>query len=240
MYVIYSLGDPDEKFREASKDVIEGQFRRGYEFLKDRDDVPESVKTLFRLENSRRIDITSFIRRKRNQEFMRHPLDNKSHEVLIANYTSKIRHLQELIRYDNPYMSISRIMCNHFKNKRNKRLNELSRMDQGRYKAVVAKLGLKHQPSQAGVIDDLPVVRNDSLRQLTREYCDNIRRERLTAYHDKLKALQKPFLEEKKRTLEWIQKEMEKYNINEEDVSTEFRIRDKYRDLPVKRTPVSV
>ena len=211
----------------------------GFEFLKDRDDIPESVKTLFSLENSAHHQITAFVRRKRNQQFMRHPLDKKSHEVLIANYTSKIRQMKEDIRYVNPNNVQYKMLTTYFRNKRHHLLNELHRMDRERYEILVSRLKIDHKPTEPGIRDATPIHRKPTLRQLTREYCDSIRKERMEAYHEKLKAQQEAFLKEKEETLEWIKREMEKYSITEEDVRTEFRLRDKYRDPPVKRVPVS-
>lgn len=219
--------------------MIEGEYKKGFEFLKDREDVPESVKTIFRLKHQKRREIVAFIRRKRNEEFQRHPLDDKSHEVQIANFSTKIRAQQEFIRYENPNLVLWKIMINYYNNKRNRLLNELSRMDSERYKLVVQKLKIDHKPSEPGVLDRAPIWRKDTLRRLTKEYCDNIRKERMTVYHDQLKAQQETFKKEKQETLDWIDQEMKKYNIIEEDVSTVFRLRDAYRDPPVKRLPVS-
>jgi ribosomal protein S15P/S13E len=219
--------------------MIEGEFRRGFEFLKNREDVPETVKTLFRLKHQKRREIVSFIRRKRNEGFQRNPLDEKSHEVQIANFTSKIRQQQEKIRYDNPNLVIFKSLISYYTNKRNRLLNELSRMDRERYRIVVEKLKISHKPSEPGVLDRPPIFRKDILTKLTKEYCDNIRQQRMTAYHDKLKSQQQDFLKERKETLEWIDNEMKKYHITEDDVRTEVRLRDKYRDPPNRRDPVS-
>lgn len=199
--------------------------------------VPESVKRHFRLKNAHRLEQANYVRSKRNDEVKRHPFDDTSHEVMIANYTSRIRSLVEVIRAQ-PNHAVAKILTCNYANKREQFLYQLYRMDSKRYYALVKHLNIDTVPGIPGVPNRPKVERKASLRRLTAEYCDNIKKVKLDAYHAKLKAQQEGFMKEKEETLQWITKEMKKYDIKEEDVDGVFRLPPKFRDPTPIRPPV--
>ena len=181
------------------------------------------------MENSYRLEQTNYLRAYRNRRYQRHPFDLESHEVMIANYTSKLRQLKEVI-YDQPNNAYVKVLVNHYKLKRIKLMNQLSRMDATRYHALVKDLGIDYRPGIPGVIFPERIERKKSLRRLTDEYCRNMKRKKLEAYQAKLKAQQEPFLKEAEEKRKWIEEEMQKYCISEEDLKTGFKPKPKYRD----------
>ena len=156
---------------------------------------------------------------------------------MIANYTSKIRSLKEVIRVQ-PNNAVAKILVSSFFNKREMFLCQLYRMDSERYYALVNHLNIDTKPGVPGVPNRGRVMRKPSLRRLTAEYCDNIKKAKLEAYHKKLKSQQNDFLKEKEETLQWIEKEMRKYDIKEEDVDGVVRFWPRFRDPTPVRSPV--
>lgn len=191
--------------------------------------VPEEVKKLFKMDNSFRLELNNYIRAERNRRYQRHPFDNESLEVRIANYTSQIRQLKQVI-YDLPNNVMCKIYVSLYKDKRTKCLNELYRMDAARYHAIVKDLNIDHVLGMPGVDTYMKDQRKRSLRRLTDAYCHNMKKGKLEAYHEKLKAQQEPFLKEAEEANKWIEQEMAKYHISEEDLETGFKPRKRYRD----------
>jgi ribosomal protein S15P/S13E len=191
--------------------------------------VPDSVKKLYKLHNSYRSEIANYVRRKRNEKFQRHPFDQESHEVMIANYTSKIRMHQQLVR-QNPNQVMSKIHISSYTNKRKRYLKDLWIMDKDRYYAIVKGLGIKHNEFIPGVKDYGKIMRKKSLRELTDAYCTNMKKAKLEAFHEKLKSQQEPFMKQKEETLKWIDDEIKKYQITEDELKTGFKPRPRYRD----------
>lgn len=158
------------------------------------------------------------MRATRNRRYQRHPFDDSSHEVMIANYTTRIRTCQEAATAC-PTEAFSKLMADLYNNKRDKLLNQLARMDRKRYDVMVKDLGIDHQPSVAGVCKYERRFRKKSIRALTDEYCHRIKKSKLEAYHTKLKAEQEPFLQQAAETRKWIEEQMKKYHISEADLT---------------------
>lgn len=230
---IFNTGDPEERLDTRVKpDQV---FKKGYEFLEERNDVPDSVKFLFRLSNSRRREITSYINEDRTAGLRRHQFDTDSHEYRIAYYTSRIRHLKEVVKHELPNDVRSKVRINNTMGKRNRFLNQLYRMNRERYYAVVNELKIDHKTTVPGLAQNPRLFRKGVLRSMTAEYCEKIRKERLEAYHEELKQQQPAFEKEKKETLAWIDEMKEKYQITEQDLDTEYRGRLLFNDPPKPR-----
>lgn len=85
-------------------------------------------------------------------------------------------------------------------------------------------MNITFEPDEPGV-QRMKVQRKKSLRSLTDEYCDTIKKERLTDYKDQLKSQQESFLEEKSKTNQWIEQEMAKLKISDEDIEKYAKIK---------------
>ena len=88
-------------------------------------------------------------------------------------------------------------------------MKELYYLDRERYEFVKKLLGISHEPPKMGVIVAKPT-RKGELRRLTREYCDKIKEERLTEYHEELKT-KRASLNDEMEKVEQLIKEEEKY-----------------------------
>lgn len=228
----FNTGDSEEKLETY---LGENVYKKGYEFLNDRKDVPESVKLLFKLSNSNRKEITAFVDELRTHKVRRNEVDTSSHEFKIARYTSLIRQLQEHLKNESPNDVMSKMICNKCKLKRHRRLNELYRMDRTRYNLVIEKLNIKHETTQPGVPQNPLLSRKGVLRSMTAEYCENVRKTKLEAYHEELKKQQPSFEKEKAETSKWIEEMKAKYEISEDDLDTEYRGRLLFNDPPKPR-----
>lgn len=210
-------------------------YKKGYDFLAHRDDIPESVKSLFKLSNARRNEITAYIKDDRTGKVRRNPYDTISHEYRIAHFTSIIRQLQEAVRYSQRNDVAAKVTINSFKLKRHRFLNELYRINRERYNNVINTLSIKHEKTVPGVPQNPRLSRKGVLRSLTAEYCEHIRKEKLEAYHEELKKQQPLFEAEKEKTSKWIEEMKQKYEITEDDLSTEYRGMLLYNDPPKPR-----
>lgn len=141
----------------------------------------------------------------------------------MARYTSTIRSLVEIIKYQHPNDATSKQAIVRSRRLRDKYLNMLWRNDRERYQIVKEKLNIDYTPGLPGEQKNPPIHRKATLRVLTTQYCDNIRKEKLESYHEELKAKQEQFLKEKEETLKWIQQQMKKFHIKEDDVSKEYK-----------------
>lgn len=229
---IFATGDPEEKIEEVAK--TKERFKPGYEFLADRPDVPASVKFLFSLENSRRKELTRYIDDERTSKFKRSLFDKSSNEYKIAHYTSTIRQLQEHVKAC-PNEVFSKILINHIRFQRTKRLNYVYKADKERFHILVKELNIQHEIPEAGVVQNPRLSRKGVLRSMTAKYCEDLRRKKLDAYHEELKQQQPGFEKEKTETNKWIEEMKQKYNISEFDLETEYRGRLLYNDPPKPR-----
>lgn len=82
-------------------------------------------------------------------------------------------------------------------------------MDREAYHRICKSLKIEHRIPKLGEIE-LKIERKRELRRLTKEYCDKIRADKLSKYHEHLKQEQAIFEEEKKKIIEWIEQQ-EKY-----------------------------
>lgn len=82
--------------------------------------------------------------------------------------------------------------------------------DYKKFEWLIEKLNIVYKPMPLTCI---PVTRKDSLRKLTKKYCDEIRTRKLEAYKRELQAQQPAFLEEKIRTLQYIRDEQKRLEV---------------------------
>lgn len=161
----------------------------GAEYSKELANAPETVRRLFTLEFATRNVIVEYQKRKILNQVRRHPHDNVSPEVKIADYTVRIRnnlhHFIKIDKYDAPRKIRQEIL----KNRRNVLLKDLFYQDRERYEYITRLLGITHEVPKLGVKYVKPN-RKSELQRLTKEYCDKIKEERLAQYHEELKAKQ--------------------------------------------------
>jgi hypothetical protein len=211
--VFLETGDPEEPVTCDPKLP-----RPGFEFLKERKEVPDEVKKLFEMGMFERGHIRRLLKNEKMNSMQRHPFDIMSNEALIAKYTAQVRSYQDQLRNINPHDIRAKKRALHCHRKRKSLLNELYRQNRERYEVVTRVLNIDHKPSTPGAFEDVPIQRKKELRRLTNEYCDNIRKERLEEYHETLKQQHQDFLEEKAKNEKWIQEQMTALNITEEDL----------------------
>ncbi|XP_017492533.1 PREDICTED: 28S ribosomal protein S15, mitochondrial-like, partial [Rhagoletis zephyria] len=150
--------------------------------------------------------VVEFQRRKIVSLIQRHPLDDNSPEVKIAQYTVRIRNnlhrFTKIDKYDAP----RKIVQETLKNRRAKLLKDLFYQDRDRYDYVIKLLGITHEVPKMGV-KYLKPTRKGELRRLTAEYCDRLKEERLTEYHEELKRKQETLTEEEEKIKQLIAQE---------------------------------
>lgn len=73
-------------------------------------------------------------------------------------------------------------------------------------------LDIEHTPCGPGPLIIYKIKRRDELKRLTEDYAENLRKQKLDDYHNKLKDEQKSFLEEKEKTRKWIEDELRLIN----------------------------
>ncbi|KAI1294653.1 28S ribosomal protein S15, mitochondrial [Halotydeus destructor] len=208
----FETGDPEMK---TAVDL--DKYRKGYEFLADDDSIPSNVKKMYTLEWGSRGDRLRHIKRETVAKYQRHPVDIHSHEARIARHTVIVRGGQEQVRYNAPNDVGAKMMINYSNLKRNRLLNELSRMDSERYELVKNTLNIEHSPSEAGVGLER-VERKKSLRRLTQKYCDKMKNKKLDEYKESLSEQRNNFLKEKEDTMKWVDEQMKSLDIKETDL----------------------
>lgn len=88
--------------------------------------------------------------------------------------------------------------------KRRKALKKLRLVDYGRFAWLLEELNITYTPH---LNFETQITRKGELQRMTNEYCEKLKHDRLAAYAQVLKDRQDEFLEEKRKTLEWIEKE---------------------------------
>lgn len=150
----------------------------------------------------------------------------------VARMTAKIRYLQHVIA-TKPRNGQTNKFLKETIEKRRKWLKWLRRWDYKRYEWLLEKLDIEYKPRPEEFI---MIARKESLRQLTRIHCDDIRTGRLADYRKQLEAEQLPFLSEKLKNLEFVRNEQ--IELGAEVTVTQKEIddvRQKYDELKAKR-----
>ncbi|UXI21257.1 hypothetical protein NH340_JMT07200 [Sarcoptes scabiei] len=162
----------------------------GAEHSKELENAPEIVRRQFSLGFASRAEIVQYQLRKIIEKVRRHPFDTNSPEVKIAEYTVHIRnnlHHFTKIDKDDARRKISQ---EALKNRRIKMLIDLYYQDRERYDRLVQILGIDFKIPELGVVPTKPT-RKGELRRLTKEYCEQIKMEKLDKYHQELLSKQK-------------------------------------------------
>lgn len=174
--------------------------------LQSADDV---VKKLFTVGFAPRAELIRSYRHEMVDRVKRHTLDNESIEVKIASWTGAIRSMQDNLEKD-PQNKVLKVRLKELIDKRKKRLKFLRMWDYKKFEWLIEKLNIVYKPTP---LDVSPVTRKDSLRKLTKIYCDKVRNEKLEAYKKQLEQEQPVFLQEKIRTLEYVRDEQKRLNV---------------------------
>ncbi|XP_037282230.2 28S ribosomal protein S15, mitochondrial [Rhipicephalus microplus] len=151
----------------------------------------------------------------------RHPYDFDSLEYKVAYKTFLVRKLKELYNMQPKRRDLKDALAKAIEG-RNKAFKYLYRYDRERFRSVACTLHVTYTPAQLHYITQ-SVTKKGELRRLTAEYCTRIKQDKMNAFHEKLKAQQATFLEEKRSTEEWISAETERLGLSENDLkSTEY------------------
>ncbi|CAN7989215.1 unnamed protein product [Ixodes hexagonus] len=193
----------------------------GFELSEELKTASPEVKRLFSLELAAMGEIFKVKQKRFVKLVQRHPYDYYSMEYKIALKTFRIRKLKELLAAYPKRKDVKVVLCNTI-HARNKLLKYLRRYDYRRFEFVTQKLQITFTPAPLNCLPP-PVTKKGDLRRLTKEYCDKMRQDKMDAFHAKLKAEQADFMEEKRKTEEWIRREEERLNLTEEErKSTEY------------------
>ncbi|EDW79660.1 uncharacterized protein Dwil_GK17900 [Drosophila willistoni] len=170
---------------------------------KELEGASETVKSMFKLANNPNYLTTHFYRDEMVKEVQRHAQDFGSMEAKLAKMTATIRRYQEHMDV-HPRDKIIKVRLKELIDKRKKFLKYLRRWDYPRFEWILEKLDLVYKPPPAHFHW---ITRKESLQKLTDTYCNQLKEDRMDAYHDELKAQQIPFIEEAIKKMELVRKE---------------------------------
>ncbi|RWS22936.1 28S ribosomal protein S15-like protein [Leptotrombidium deliense] len=185
-----------------------------FEAIEELKNAPEDVRKLFTIGNLPRREVLDLIVSEVQKQFQRHVYDDYSPEIKVVRYTLKIRNLRDILRQHPNSARFKRLVV-EFNGKRKRWLKILYRTDKERYDRLVEELNLMHTPSPPGFSETERLERKRELRRLTAQYCENIRKEKLNAYHEKLKSEQVKFEKEKEETEQWIAETLKKFDLKD-------------------------
>ena len=141
----FNTGDVEEDATDIGEKFIDG-----FEWLDTRDDVPDDIKKQFRVRFQRRaVGIKKKIRDQMKLVGI-HDYDKDSHEARIAKYTIMIQSMRHYIRNRNPDFVRGKQMITYVYGKRDKFLNEISRIDFPKYEMLKKVLKIEHKASEPG------------------------------------------------------------------------------------------
>ncbi|KAL1491157.1 hypothetical protein ABEB36_011797 [Hypothenemus hampei] len=177
------------------------EFRRS----KELETANDLVKKLFTLEfNPQKCTQKTYIK-DQTDKVKSHQLDTESQEVRLARWTSQIRAWQEIMERF-PRNKVLKVCLKELIEKRKKHLKLLRKEDYKKFEWLLEQLDVVFKPHPPKYHW---ITRKESLTKLTDKYCENLKQDRLDALRMKFEDEQPAFLEEKIRTLEFIQKEQE-------------------------------
>jgi len=210
---------------EPMPPIDKSQYRLEFQKCKELEDANDVVKKLFSLEFAPRYKSTQVYIKNKLDNVRRHPLDRGSPEATIARWTGAIRAMQEVME-NFPRNKRLKVKLKELIDKRKKQLKYLRRWDYKRFEWLIDTLNIVYKPPPN---EFHWVTRRGSLRKLTEKYCEDLTKERLSAYRLQLESEQPAFLEEKIRTLEFIRQEQKDCGV---DVTiTEDEINDVKKQL---------
>lgn len=194
---------------EAINKIPSKEYLFDFKNSKELQDANDVVKKLFTLEFAPRSELIRSYKQAMVDRVKRHPLDNDSIEVKIASWTGTIRSLQDALE-KYPRDQILKVHLKELIDKRKKRLKFLRMWDYKKFEWLIEKLNIVYKPTP---LENFPVTRKESLRKLTKLYCDKVKNEKLETYKKQLQEQQPAFLQEKIRTLEYIRDEQKRLNV---------------------------
>lgn len=194
---------------QYQEDLVKTKFLMDFQHSKALQNADEVVKKLFSLQFAPRREVVKYYRQDVMSKVQRFPLDTNSIEAKIAEYTGKIRTMQELMeRFPrNKKLKVALLII---ADKRKLKLKYLRKWDYKRFEWIIEKLNIVYKPTP---LDLHPVTRKDSLRKLTKKYCDELKDDKLKSYKQQLETEQPLFLQEKINTLEYIRSEQKRCNV---------------------------
>ena len=179
------------------------QYQLEYRKSKELETANDLVKRLFTLEFAPNFKVKQSYINDIVGRVKRHPYDKSSVEAKIARWTGSVRALQDVME-KYPRNKRLKVKLKELIDGRNKQLKYLRRWDYKKFEWLIENLNIVYKP----LPDDIEnVTRKDSLRKLTKRYCDGVVNERLTSYKAQLKEEQGEFLKEKLQSLRFIQSE---------------------------------
>ena len=173
-----------------------------YDELKD---VPEEVRRQFTFEFTPR---KQKVDQQIEQSVLRHSkhLDHHTLAGSVARMTYRIRNSRFVLR-NTPNDVLSKINICWWSDKRLKRMIDLHKFDRNEFDRLMKELKVN---APQFVLDGKlfqRIERKRELRRLTDEYCQELKKEKLDAYHQQLKEQQQQFLKEKQSTEEWVEEQ---------------------------------
>lgn len=193
----------------------------GFELSDELKTATPEVKRVFSLQLANMRQIHEAKQKRFVKLCQRHPYDFDSFEYKVAHKTFLVRKLKELYHMNPKRRELKDALAKAIE-RRNKTLKYLYRYDRERFHFVTHTLHITYTPAQLHHIT-LPVTKKGDLRRLTGEYCERIKQDKMNAFHQKLRAEQVAFLEEKCRAEEWIRAEGERLGLSEDErKSTEY------------------
>ncbi|XP_022703518.1 28S ribosomal protein S15, mitochondrial-like [Varroa jacobsoni] len=201
-----------------TKDVLKRP-KLPFSRLPEIDEAPEEMKKIFSVEFASYSDQRKSIKDEFLNRVRRHPYDTESFEYKIARDTFFIRSFKEVYKTSFKKSKVWKVKLLEAISRRNKQLKQLGRYDFERYEFVKQVLEIEH--SYAPLERTAPkVTRKSELRRLTTEHAEKIKQDKLTAYHEKLKVLQKEFEVEKREAEEFIVREIAELKLTDEEVKS--------------------
>jgi len=189
----------------------------GFSKLPELENAPEALKRVFSVDFAPKAQINETCQKELIDLVRRHPYDTESLEYKVAYKTFKIRQYREA--YSRRHKDNKRLKDAFNKTvlKRNKYLKMLGRLDLRRYQFVKDILQIEHTFFPLGE-GHKQFTRKGDLRRLAQEWSDKVKADKMEAYHQELKKLQKDFEIEKKNTEEWIEKEIKELKLTEAEL----------------------
>lgn len=123
--------------------------------------------------------------------------------------TAQIRAMQEYME-QFPRNKLEKVKLKELIDKRKRFLRLLRKWDYKRFEWLIERLNIIFKPNPEHFHW---ITRKESMRQLTRIHCENLRQEKLDDYRKELESKQIDFLAEKIKNLEFIRKEQQECRV---------------------------
>ncbi|OQR68461.1 28S ribosomal protein S15 [Tropilaelaps mercedesae] len=187
--------------------------------LPELEKAPEEMKKIFSIGFATKKEQRDSIKDEFLNLVRRHPYDKSSLEYKIAQRTFNLRSFNEYLTTNNFRDRRMKAKLLETMAGRNKLLNRLYRLDEERYNFLKEVLQIDYTPAP---LHRCPPKhsRKGTLRQMTAEYAEKMKAEKMQAYHDKLKQFQKEFEVEKREAEEWIAKEIADLKLTDAEIQS--------------------